>query len=119
VPHKASDPTAAFLPGIDERMRSLLDHPGAEYEAGIGMMGYTVTYLTAEESAGSVYVIWGSLTDWIDGPRADEPGVYERAITDMRRAARQWLDLRQAGEALEPYLDRWVHDECGYGRDQQ
>jgi len=117
--NRPSVPTVAFLAGIDKRMHSLLDHPAEEYDAGLDMMSYTVDYLTTEQNAGSLYLIWGCLTDWIDGPRAAEPGVYEQAITDMRRAATQWLDLRECDEALEPYLDRWLYDICGYRRDPQ
>jgi hypothetical protein len=37
----------------------------------------------------------------------------------MRKAAAEWLAARAAGDALEPYLDRWVYDHSGYQRADQ
>jgi len=35
----------------------------------------------------------------------------------MVRSAREWLSLDLADrEAVERYLDYWVHDVCGYAR---
>jgi len=108
--------THEFLAGVDQRARRLLDAPGAEYEVGIDLMGYSVPYVESVEPAGGLYLVWGAWTDRIDGPTGDEPGVEESAIADMRRAASEWLATPRTGTALRVYLDRWVYDECGYAR---
>lgn len=108
--------TREFFAGVDERSQQLLDASGNEYAVGMELMGYSMPYLESVEAAGGLYLIWGAMTDRIDGPRGREPGVEESAIADMRRAATEWLVTRRTRAAVQGYLHRWVHDECGYAR---
>lgn len=108
--------TREFLAGVDEHARRLLGAPGTEYDVGLELMGYSLPYMDAVESAVGVYMIWGALTDGIDGPAAGGPEAKESVIADMRRAASEWLTASRTGAALRIYLDHWVHDECGYAR---
>jgi hypothetical protein len=108
--------TREFLAGVDHRAQRLLGCPGGEYEVGIELMGYVMLHLETDETAGGLYLIWGSLTDWIDGPRAEEPGARDAALASMRRCASEWLEVERTRVGLRIWLDRWVYDECGYER---
>ena len=67
--------------------------------------------------AAGLYLIWGSLTDGIDGPQRDPAATAAWATEAMRRAAREWLAMSHADlTARTEYLDRWVYEECGYAR---
>jgi hypothetical protein len=38
------------------------------------------------------------------------------AIAVMRRTATEWLAIELSPAAVDIYLDRWFHEECGYRR---
>ena len=38
------------------------------------------------------------------------------AVAQMKRAAAEWLEVLGADSSRRAYLDRWVHEECGYER---
>ena len=63
-----------------------------------------------------LWLMWGSLTDAIDGPRSDDPEIVAWAIDGMRRAAAEWLALGGSPEVRRHYFDRWVYEECGSQR---
>jgi hypothetical protein len=80
----------------------------------IGMSGFGDPEVG--ELAAALYLIWGSLTDGIDGPRGDDPGMRSWAYDGMRRSAAEWLALPEDLPARLAWADRWVYDECGYER---
>lgn len=83
------------------------------YEVALEIHGISAHASTEFESAGSVYLIWGELTDWMELKTEEN----EQAEAEMVRAAREWLSLDPANrEAVARYLDYWVHDVCGYAR---
>jgi hypothetical protein len=87
------------------------------YEAGIELWRLGMVSVSAEGPIGEwghcTWLIWGSLTDGIDGP-PHTPELKARATDGMRRAAREWLDLPpHDDDARRSYLDRWVYEECG------
>ncbi|GLZ78386.1 hypothetical protein Afil01_31930 [Actinorhabdospora filicis] len=107
------DAEAAHLADVSGLARRLL---AAEdpYEVALEIMG-TSAMVMRVDPAGSVYRIWGVLTDWIEL----KPDERERAEAEMARAAREWLalDLADRG-AVGTYLDYWEYDVCGYERSQ-
>jgi hypothetical protein len=57
--------------------------------------------------------LWGALTDWVE-VKPDEEDI---ARAEMIRAAREWLALNpHDSDAVDAYLDYWLHDVCGYER---
>jgi hypothetical protein len=66
--------------------------------------------------AGNLMALWGALTDWVEC----KPGEELTAKREMVRAAREWLALdHDDREAVEGYLDYWLHDVCGYARSSE
>ena len=61
-------------------------------------------------------LIWGALTDEMDAPGRGSPEQDAAAVRHMKQAAVEWLDVVDLPEDRAAYLDRWVHDECGYER---
>jgi hypothetical protein len=102
--------------GIDRLARQMLAAPGSEYEIGMDTMGHIMSHLETEDAAGRLYMIWGHLTDQIDGPPARAVETEASAIAKMRRAATEWLTTPRTPAAVDSYLDRWYHEECGYSR---
>jgi hypothetical protein len=96
---------------------------GPTYDAGIafqslamsGMSGTPEGHYVAEEPS-RLYLIWGALTDAMDAPGRGSPEQDVAAVRDMKRAAAEWLAVVGEPEPRSAYLDRWVHDECGYER---
>lgn len=104
-----------FLRQIDEEMTRIAVMDEGRYEAGsrLWALGMGAAVDEAVRSiAYPIWLIWGSLTDMVDGRRADP----EKAFILMRRAALEWLDARRLQLELKSYLDRWVFLECGYER---
>lgn len=66
------------------------------------------------EIPASLYLIWGALTDEMDAPGRGSPEQDEAAVRHMKRAAAEWLTVVDSPKDRAAYLDRWVHDECGY-----
>ncbi|MGW3891442.1 hypothetical protein ACWD69_22360 [Micromonospora chokoriensis] len=83
------------------------------YEVALDIHGVSAHAMIEVDPAGSVYLIWGELTDRVEL----KPDEHEQAIAEIVRAAREWLSLDLANhEAVGRYLDYWVHDVCGYAR---
>jgi hypothetical protein len=105
-----------------EAAQQLLDAPDAmaAYRKGMDFMSLVMGNIRAGSPSALVdiamplYLVWGSLTDAVDAPRAN-PDPTEAAET-MRRAAREWLSVAPDPEARQRYLDRWLYEECGYQR---
>jgi hypothetical protein len=112
--HRTGDGEGLFE-GVDRLAQQLLSGSGAEYEAGMDLMGHAMTYVETEPAAVSLYLIWGHLTDQIDGP-GYTPEREASTIAAMRRAASQWLATKVSPSGIDEYLDHWRYDECGYER---
>ena len=114
-----SDAVSAYIDRVSEEARVLLAGVERTYDAarklwGLGMDGATDEAL--RDVAWPLWLIWGNLTDRVDGPGGDQPGAEEAASAEMRRAASEWLDSVSDPAARTAYLDRWVYEECGYER---
>lgn len=83
------------------------------YEVALEIYGVSALASLEIEPAGFVWLIWGELTDRMEL----KPDETEQAAAEMVRSAREGLSLDLADrEAVERYLDYWVHDVCGYAR---
>jgi hypothetical protein len=83
------------------------------YDLGMQFMGETLDVITIGEYAGSMYCLWGALTDWVEL----KPDEEDSAFAEMVRAAREWLALDPHDrDAVRRYFDHWLYDVCGYER---
>jgi hypothetical protein len=111
---------ARLVNEADELARQVVNAPDAAsvYRKGIDLlrlgMGRVGTSDALDAVAAPLYLIWGALTDAVDGPGAspDPTATAER----MRRAAREWLAVGEDADARHAYLDSWAYDECRYER---
>jgi hypothetical protein len=116
---------AGFLTATIEQAGRVLDAEGDDltYEAGTYFAGLA----NAGASAGSegdelleiscdLLLIWGELTDAMDAPGTGSPEQDAAAVRQMKRASAEWLKVVNSPNERAAYLDRWVHDECGYAR---
>lgn len=113
------DDVAVFLARFDEGTRRLVEGRVPAYEAARQLLALafdSVRHEGLRPVAWPLWLIWGSLTDWADGPRGNEPGAEAAAAAAMRRAAAEWLAVDGTVAAREGYFDRWIYDECGYAR---
>ncbi|GAB2621428.1 hypothetical protein Aab01nite_77770 [Paractinoplanes abujensis] len=99
--------------------------PDATYEAGLDFAGLAGRALGAAPAGepiadfpAALSWIWGSLTDEMDAPGRGAPDQGAAAVRHMRRAATEWLEVlgSPVPGAVAAYLDRWLHEECGYER---
>ncbi|MEU4427950.1 hypothetical protein AB0F81_45630 [Actinoplanes sp. NPDC024001] len=101
-----------YLAVVTDLARRLLD-AGDPYWVAVEIHGESAQVMTDVDVAASIYLIWAELTDWVEL----RPGEQEQAFAGMRRAAQEWLALDPGDrDGLGRYLDRWVHNECGYSR---
>ena len=59
------------------------------------------------------YRTWAALEDWDELTPDERP----EAVAAMRRAATQWLIVKEDAAARERYFDDWLYDVLGYRRD--
>ncbi|XVV08736.1 hypothetical protein ACQP2X_28255 [Actinoplanes sp. CA-131856] len=88
------------------------------YEAGLEFQSMAVRAMVADgppETEG-LNLIWGALTDEMDAPGRGSPEQDAEAVRHMKRAATEWLTVLNSPSERAAYLDRWIHDECGYER---
>ncbi|GAA4244203.1 hypothetical protein [Dactylosporangium darangshiense] len=52
----------------------------------------------------------------MDAPGGGSPEQDAVAVRHMKQAAAEWLAAIETQHDRAAYLDRWVHDECGYER---
>ena len=110
---------AEFVETVSEQTRRIVAGTGRAYDVGrriwtLGMEGAADEAL--RDVAWPIWLIWGNLTDRVDGPRGREPGAEEAASSEMRRAASEWLAVATDQASRDVYFDRWVYEECGYDR---
>ena len=107
-----------FLDEVSGKANALLAAE-SPYERGLDLSSFGATNASdpeLAESAMPLWLMWGSLTDAIDGPGAGDPEVVAWGMDGLRRAAVEWLALEDEPECRRRYFDRWVYDECGYQR---
>lgn len=113
------EPLAEYVGRISEQARLVVTterpYDVARRIWALGMDGATIEAL--REVAWPTWLIWGDLTDRVDGPQGGEPGAEDAAASEMRRAASEWLAVADDPAARDNYFDRWVYDECGYERE--
>lgn len=66
----------------------------------------------ANDQRHAMWLLWGSLTDWVENKPEETTEVEET----MRRAPREWLEVVDDEARWRPYFDRWLYDEMGYER---
>jgi hypothetical protein len=93
------------------------------YDAGLAFLGLAVTAMSETpegeylaETPAALNLIWGALTDEMDAPGRGSPEQDAAAVRHMKQAAIEWLTVVEMPNDRAAYLDRWVHDECGYER---
>lgn len=93
------------------------------YDAGLGFQGLAVSSMSETpegeylaEIPAALSLIWGALTDEMDAPGRGSPEQDAAAVRHMKQAAAEWLRVVDSPKDRAAYLDRWVHDECGYER---
>jgi len=93
------------------------------YDAGLAFLGLAMSAMSETPDGeylpaipGALYLIWGALTDEMDAPGRGSPEQDDAAVKHMKQAAAEWLTVVDSPEYRAAYLDRWVHDECGYER---
>jgi hypothetical protein len=102
------------LKEIENEMRRMLNGECAPYDAAWAIWRKAFSLATeSPEIMHPFWLIWGSLTDWVETRPAETP----RAESEMLRASREWLALEhEDAKCRKAYLDRWVFDEMGYER---
>lgn len=93
------------------------------YDAGLAFQGLAMTAMSETpegeylaEIPAALNLIWGALTDEMDAPGRGSPDQDAAAVRHMKQAAIEWLTVVEMPNDRAAYLDRWVHDECGYER---
>lgn len=106
---------SAYLEQV-RHLANQLVHADDPYDTGLQLMGATLDVFTTYEHAGSVYLLWGALTDWVE-LRPHEEAL---AMRHMVTAAREWLQLDpHDGEAVRRYFQHWLYEVLGYDREQR
>jgi hypothetical protein len=108
-----------YIELVSTEARHLVAGRGRAYDAGKRLWTLGVEHAATEDLRSiswPLWLIWGSLTDWVDGPRGREPGAETAASEAMRRAASEWLAVAKDEPARTAYFARWVYEECGYER---
>ncbi len=108
----ASDPQdGAMWKAFDELMVQIASAT-EPYWLAAEVGGCVVDAIIDSLPAEYVYLIWASLTDrW-----ERKPDERRDAEAQMRRAATEWLAVRNDAVSRERYFDHWLHDVCGYER---
>ena len=114
-----------FLAATVDQARLVRDAEdgGPTYDAGLAFQGLAMGAMAGTpegeyiaEIPASLYLIWGALTDEMDAPGRGSPEQDDAAVRHMKQAAAEWLTVVDLPKDRAAYLDRWVHDECGYER---
>jgi hypothetical protein len=115
-----------FFEASEDAARRVIEADGLwpTYDAGIAFSDVAMNAMTEQPQGkylpwlpSRVYLIWGALTDEVDAPGRGSPEQDAAAVTHMKRTASEWLEVSRSPQRRDEYLDRWVHDECGYARE--
>ena len=82
------------------------------YLLGTEVGGCVMDEIVKSVVASRVYRLWGSLTDMYEL----RPEERREAEALMRRAATEWLAVRDDDAARDKYFDRWLYNVCGHDR---
>jgi hypothetical protein len=82
------------------------------YEESSFVLGCAVDYLLTSITASRLYQVWAALQDWFDLNVAERP----EALAAMRRAASEWVAVKDDPLSRDTYLDHWQYDVLGYKR---
>ncbi|XVU29560.1 hypothetical protein ACQPZJ_21525 [Actinoplanes sp. CA-054009] len=106
-----------FLAASAEQARRVLaaEDGWPTYEAALAFQSMAALADDLPETIG-LNLIWGALTDEMDAPGRGTPEQDAEAVRHMKEAAAEWLTVLKSPDDRAAYLDRWVHDECGYER---
>lgn len=113
--------TVARVSGADEdetirRVDDLIETlPEADdpYWVAIEVMGAASEALVTSRTAVHQYRLWAALTDRYEL----RPNERREAVADMRRAALEWLEVKDDPDARARYFETWLYDVLGYERD--
>jgi hypothetical protein len=105
-----------YIAKISDLARALVEGKDRPYEVGMRLLSLGMQPDSPGDISEPICLIWGSLTDLVDGTRGDEPGAEEKASALMILAAREWLAVSSNEASRREYFDRWVYEECGYRR---
>jgi hypothetical protein len=97
---------------IRRELRSIVDGSADPYDAGIRVWSTAFQRAERHEEFSALWLLWGSLTDWIEC----KPAEAVQAVQSMRRASREWLELGDDQASRRKYFDRWLYDEMGIER---
>jgi hypothetical protein len=101
------------LRNIEVQMRRMIDGDASPYDVGWIIWETAMSVLSSPELMHPLWLIWGSLTDWVECRPEDSA----QTEATMVRAAKEWLSLpSQESSVRRAYLERWVYDELGYDR---
>jgi hypothetical protein len=108
-----------YIEQVNGLARLIVAGTGRRYDIGkkiwaLGMTG--ISDDATRDMAGPLWLIWGNLTDRVDGPRGSEPGAKEAANAVMAKAANEWISVSAEDALRRHYLIHWVYDICGYER---
>ncbi len=82
------------------------------YEAAVSVSGVAGEHLVTSVVASRLYQIWRELEDrW-----ELKPDERAEALALMRRAATEWLAVKDHATPRSSYLDHWQYEVCGYKR---
>ena len=93
---------------LDERIAAVAQGTDP-YSAALAVMGCAVNRLDASVVASRVYQVWAALTDRYEL----RPEARPEAISDMKRAANEWLAASGDPSTREAYLDHWQYEVLG------
>ena len=107
-----------YLDAVSVEARALLEGLEREYDVAWRLYRLSFDEVGAEsrDVAHPLWLIWGHLTDLVDGPGGARPGAESAASQKMRRAAEEWLVVVNEPADWTEYFERWVYEECGYPR---
>ena len=96
---------------IDALVESL---PAADepYWVAVEIMGVASEALVTSIRACQHYEIWAALTDRYELKSDERP----QAVAAIRRAAAEWLGVKDDPVASDEYFDQWLYEILGYRR---
>jgi hypothetical protein len=106
-----------YIEQVNELARLIIAGTERRYDLGMRLMALGITGISDEATrniGGPLWLIWGNLTDRVDGPRGAEPGAEDAASAVMVQAATEWLSASSDEALRRQYLQHWVYDVCGY-----
>lgn len=99
-----------YIEQVHELARLIIGGTKRRYDSGVKIMALGMTGISDDATrniAGPLWLIWGNLTDRVDGPKGSEPGAEEVANAVMIQAATEWLSVSgddALPQALPPTL---------------